>query len=259
MVTRNFFAEVKSALNRFDPISLEEMDGVKLMDRSDLKFNFSIHHLPELLDKIRDHYRVLEVNGTRMSRYETLYYDTPGYDLYKTHHKGKPTRFKIRSRKYVESDLNFFEVKHKNNKGRTLKTRVKKKAGGSEITGSAQALLTEKTGMQSEHLEPKLFVNYTRITLVNRFEEERLTIDLDLQVKNNHSEYNFDGLVIVEAKMSKIQITPFVKLLKERHIRQGGISKYCMAVSKLVPGMKSNNFKEKLLTVDKILNETRVA
>jgi hypothetical protein len=258
MATRNFLDAVKSSLDRFDPISLEEMDRVKLMDRSDLKFNFSVHHLSDLLDGIRDHYSALEVQGTRMSRYETLYYDTPGYDLYKTHHKGKPTRFKIRARKYVESDLNFFEVKHKNNKGRTLKTRVKKKEGN-DISGNAQTLLEEKTGMQSGHLEPKLFVNYTRITLVNRFEEERLTIDLDLQVKNDNSEFNFDGLVIVEAKMSKIQVTPFVKLLKEKHIREGGLSKYCMAVSKLIPGMKSNNFKEQLLTVDKILNETRVA
>ncbi len=259
MVTRNFLAEVKSALDRFDPISLEEMDGVKLMDRTDLKFNFSIQHLPTLLDNIRDSYRALEVSGTRMSRYETLYYDTPEYDLYKTHHKGKPTRFKIRARKYVESDLNFFEVKHKNNKGRTVKTRVKKKTSTGEITGNAEQLLSEKTGMQSEHLEPKLFVNYTRLTLVNRAEEERLTIDLDLEVKNETSSFSFDGLVIVEAKMSKIMNTPFVKLLKEKHIRQGGMSKYCMAVSKLIPGIKSNNFKEKLLSVYKILNETRTA
>lgn len=59
--------------------------------------------------------------------------------------------------------------------------------------------------------------------------------------------------------MSKAQNTPFVRLLKERHIRQGGMSKYCMAVSKLIPEIKSNNFKPKLLTVDKILNETHAA
>lgn len=259
MATRNFLADVQSALDRFDPITLSEMDGVKLMDRTDLKFNFSIHHLPELLDSIRGSYRSLEVSGTRMSRYETLYYDTPEFDLYRTHHQGKPTRFKIRARRYVESDLNFFEVKHKNNKGRTIKTRVKKKNETGGITGNAEALLEEKTGMQPGHLEPKLFVNYTRITLVNRFEEERLTIDLDLEVKNEDSSFAFDGLVIVEAKMSKMLNTPFVKLLKEKHIRQGGMSKYCMAVSKLVPGMKLNNFKEKLLTVDKILHETRIA
>jgi hypothetical protein len=259
MATEDYIRSVRDQLNQYDPITLEEMDGVKLMDRTDVKFNFNIHHLPELLHSVRDHYRVLEVSGTRMSRYETLYYDTPEYDLYKVHHNGKPGRFKIRVRKYVESDLNFFEVKHKNNKGRTIKSRVKKKIAGNEISGNASALLSEKTGMQSSGLEPKLWVNYTRITLVNRFEAERLTIDLDLQVINDESSFSFDGLVIVEAKMSKLQNTPFVKLLKDRHIRQGGVSKYCMAVSKLVPGVKSNNFKPKLLNVDKILNENNVA
>lgn len=259
MATEKYLAEVSAALSQFEPITLEEMDRVKLMDRSDLKFNFNVMHLPELLNSIRDHYRVLEVKGMRTSRYETLYYDTPGFDLYKLHHKGKPARFKIRVRKYVESDLNFFEVKHKNNKGRTIKTRVKKKYEGNEITGSAQSLLEEKTGMPASDLEAKLWVNYSRITLVNRFEEERLTIDLKLEVLNDTDQFNFDGLVIVEAKMSKIQITPFVKLLKEKHIREGGLSKYCMAVSKLIPGIKSNNFKPKLLTVDKIINETHAA
>lgn len=259
MATEKYLAQVSAALELFDPITLAEMDSVKLMDRTDLKFNFNIRHLPELLSAVRDHYRVLEVSGKRSSRYETLYYDTPAFDLYKIHHNGKPARFKIRVRKYVESDLNFFEVKHKNNKGRTIKSRVKKKKEGNEIVGNAKELLEEKTGMASTALEPKLWVNYTRITLVNRFEEERLTIDLNLEVLNDSRSFSFDGLVIVEAKMSKAQNTPFVRLLKDRHIRQGGMSKYCMAVSKLVPGIKSNNFKPKLLTVDKILNETNAA
>ena len=259
MGTENVIAEVKTALDLFDPITLQEMDRVKLMDRTDLKFNFNIRHLPQLLDSMRDHYRVLEVNGTRISKYETLYYDTPAFDLYKTHHKGKPARFKVRTRKYVESNLNYFEVKHKSNKGRTVKTRVKKKIAGHEISGNAKELLEEKTPMKSDHLEPKLRVNYSRVTLVNRFEEERLTIDLYLNVRNDESSFDFDGLVIVEAKMSKAQKTPFVGLLKERHIRQGGMSKYCMAVSKLIPGIKSNNFKPKLRNVYKILNETNAA
>lgn len=259
MGTEQYRASVNAAIQLFDPITLDEMDRVKLMDRTDLKFNFNIQHLPSLLDSVHDHYRVLEVSEKRSSRYETLYFDTPSFGLYKLHHNGKPTRFKIRVRKYVESDLKFFEVKHKNNKGRTIKSRVKRKKDGNEISGNAQELLLEKTGMLSNDLEPKLWVNYTRITLVNRFEEERLTIDLNLQVMNDDASFDFDGLVIVEAKMSKAQNTPFVRLLKERHIRQGGMSKYCMAVSKLIPEIKSNNFKPKLLTVDKILNETHAA
>jgi hypothetical protein len=246
--------KVKSVLDTFEPITLEEMDRVKLMDRTDLKFNFHISKLVELLEKIRDQYRVLEVSGTRMSRYETLYYDTPSYDLFRQHHNGKTNRFKIRMRKYVESDLKFFEIKFKNNKGRTVKNRVKKKDNDQSITGSAADFFTKTTGMSPDTVEPKLWVNYSRVTLVNRVEEERLTIDLALEVKTEGDTVNFDTLVIVEAKQAKPTETAFVKLLKEMHIRQGGTSKYCLAVSKLVPEIKKNNFKPAVRAVEKITN-----
>jgi hypothetical protein len=109
--------EVRDLLNGFEPITLAEMDGVKLMDRTDQKFIFHISKLPDLLRAVQQNYRALEVSGTRMSRYETLYFDTPEYTLFTQHHNGKTNRYKIRMRRYVESDLQFFEVKHKNNKG----------------------------------------------------------------------------------------------------------------------------------------------
>lgn len=113
--------------------------------------------------------------------------------------------------------------------------------------------------MSPDEVEPKLWVNYTRVTLVNRFEEERLTIDLALEVKNENETSAFDGLVIVEAKQAKPTDTPFVKLLKQMHIRQGGTSKYCLAVSKLVPDIKKNNFKPALISIDKITHEENAA
>ena len=48
------------------------------------------------------------------------------FDLYHRHHIGRSNRFKVRSRRYVESDLCFFEVKYRNNKGRTIKNRIRK-------------------------------------------------------------------------------------------------------------------------------------
>jgi hypothetical protein len=251
--------DVKSLLDTFEPITLEEMDRVKLMDRVDLKFNFNIGKLPALLEAVRNEYRVLEVSGTRMSRYETLYYDTPAWDLFRQHHNGKTNRYKIRLRRYVESDLNFFEIKYKNNKGRTVKNRVKKKDLDRNITGSTAGFFKDATGMDPEKVEAKLWVNYTRITLVNRHADERLTIDIDLEVKSENDSFSFGSLVIVEAKQSKASATPFTRLLREMHIPQGGTSKYCLAVSKLVPEVKKNNFKPALLTIDKILNDPNAA
>lgn len=252
-------AAVKAVLDTFETITLEEMDRVKLMDRTDQKFNFNIALLPELLKEVRDTYRVLEVAGTKMSRYETLYYDTPGFDLFRQHHNGQTNRYKIRLRRYVESDLNFFEVKFKNNKGRTIKKRVKKSDLEKSISGKSQELLADTSGMGPDHIEPKLWVNYNRVTLVNRFEEERITIDLDLEVKNGSDVADFSGLVIVEAKQNKAHDTAFVKRLKNLHIREGGTSKYCLAVSKLVPDIKKNNFKPALISIQKIIDDTHAA
>ncbi len=250
---------VQAILDTFETITLAEMDRVKLMDRTDQKFNFNIAQLPALLNEVRDHYRVLEVSGTKMSRYETLYYDTPSFDLFRKHHNGQMNRYKIRLRRYVESDLNFFEIKFKNNKGRTIKKRVKKADLEKSISGKAEELLANTSGMEPHHIEPKLWVNYNRITLVNRFEEERITIDLDLEVKNGNDVADFTGLVIVEAKQAKAHDTAFVKRLKNLHIREGGTSKYCLAVSKLIPDIKKNNFKPALLTIQKIINDTNAA
>ncbi|MBL0047611.1 MAG: hypothetical protein IPP32_05865 [Bacteroidetes bacterium] len=65
-------------ISAFQPITLAEMDSVKLMDRTDTKFVFHVQDLDAVLSDISKHYRALEVEGTRWSPYETLYYDTPG-------------------------------------------------------------------------------------------------------------------------------------------------------------------------------------
>ncbi|MDQ3110200.1 MAG: polyphosphate polymerase domain-containing protein [Bacteroidota bacterium] len=252
-------AAVQAVLDTFETITLEEMDRVKLMDRTDQKFNFNIAQLPELLAAVRDEYRVLEVSGTKMSRYETLYYDTPSFDLFRQHHNGQTNRYKIRMRRYVESDLNFFEVKFKNNKGRTIKKRVKKTDLDKNISGKSLELLENTSGMGPDTIEPKLWVNYNRITLVNKTDEERITIDLDLEVKNADGTADFSGLVIVEAKQAKAHDTPFVRCLKNLHIREGGTSKYCLAVSKLIPDIKKNNFKPDLIHIQKIIDDTNAA
>src|SRR6476620_1200607 len=93
------------SMNKFEPITLQEMDGVKLMDRTDTKFTFNINELDAILDEARAHYRILDIEGNRISRYKTLYFDTENFKLYNEHHSGKLNRYKIRHRTYVESNL----------------------------------------------------------------------------------------------------------------------------------------------------------
>lgn len=247
---------IRNILNEFSPITLQEMEGVKLMDRTDTKFVFTFEELPFILNEAKDNYKVLDVNGYKISRYESLYFDTPNFDLYYNHHRGKANRFKVRCRKYVESDLNFFEVKFKSNKGRTIKDRVKQSSIDGIIKDKAEKLLREKTPMQPDKLEAKFWVNYSRITLVNKHSPERVTIDLDLTFKNADQDKTIHNLVIAEVKQDKALGSPFLKLMKRRHIREGSISKYCYGVISLFEKMKHNNFKLKLILLKKAIYGT---
>ena len=52
-------------------------------------------------------------------------FDTDDFAMYRIHQSGHTGRQKMRFRTYVSSDLQFLEVKTKNNHGRTKKKRIK--------------------------------------------------------------------------------------------------------------------------------------
>lgn len=241
-------------LKEFSPITLDEMDSVKLLDRMDTKFIFNKEKLPEILSGLKGDYNVLNIENRLISDYETLYFDTENLDLYMSHHNGRINRYKIRYRKYVHSNLHYFEIKFKNNKDRTIKSRIKRPEIESSIMGKAKRFLEDKTCLSADILQPVFFVNYSRITLVNKHIGERLTIDLNLSFKNSQAEKTFEPLVIAELKQQELsRESPFAKLMKSNKIRNNSISKYCLGVTQLFPDVKCNNFKPKLLTLNKII------
>ena len=115
---------MKELLNSFDPITLEQMSDIRLMNRTDTKFVTTEPKLRQLLMLAKDDYFVQEIDGERIAPYYTLYFDTDDCAMYTTHESGHTNRQKLRIRSYVNSGLNFLEVKTKNNHGRTKKKRV---------------------------------------------------------------------------------------------------------------------------------------
>ncbi|MBA3704464.1 MAG: polyphosphate polymerase domain-containing protein [Bacteroidetes bacterium] len=230
------------------------MDGVSLMNRTDTKFIFRLDQLTAFLSNIKTYYRILEINGIRSGKYETLYFDTPDFFMYQEHHRGKSSRYKVRHRIYVDSNLHYLEIKFKNNKGRTIKNRIKRKGVEQKIKEYEEEFLTEHTHFNAQSLFPKLWSNCSRITLVNKYSKERLTLDIHLQFKNNATEKNLTNVVIAEVKQEKLSYSPFIQLMKKEKIRSSSISKYCYGVITLYDQIKKNNFKQKLLTINKINN-----
>jgi hypothetical protein len=248
--------EVEEILQKFNPISLEEMDRVKLMNRTDTKFVFRFDQLPQILNEIKENYFVLEINGIRSGRYKTLYYDTQDFQMYTQHQNGKLNRNKVRYRNYVDSSINYFEIKFKSNKDRTIKDRIKRKEMEMTIRGKAEKFLKEKTSYEAHDLFPKLWVNYSRITLVNKTDTERLTIDLNLEYINDQKHKELHDIVVAEMKQGNRANTVFVEIMKKHHINKSSYSKYCFGVIFLYDNVKKNNFKPKLLTLNKIRHVT---
>jgi len=245
--------EMQQLIGGFESISLKEMDSVKLQDRTDTKFVFNTGKLPQVLADLQNHYRLLEVNGVRASRYESLYYDTPGYELYLKHHSGKLNRYKIRYRKYVDSNLHYFEIKFKSNKDRTVKTRIKRKEIEMQINGQSEEFLKEHCPYTGAGLLPQLWVNYTRLTFVSRHDQERVTFDMNLNYIKDDKNTMFDKLIIAELKQERSRGSEFKNIMKRASIREGSISKYCFGINTMVEGIKKNNFKPKMLMMNKIM------
>jgi hypothetical protein len=205
-------------------------------------------------------YRLLEIDTVRMHRYESLYYDTPDFQLYKRHHREMLNRWKFRFRRYTDSGgLTFFEIKYKNNKGRTIKNRVKMNEVTHRIEGKAEAFMKEISPFIPEALVPKMWVNYSRMTFVNKFSQERLTVDTDIHfVKvdgDNKKEVRFPNIVIAEAKRDKASsISQFIRLVRLTGVRESGISKYCFGIYNLYDEVKKNNFKPRVRFIHKMAN-----
>jgi hypothetical protein len=237
----------------FEAVSLRELEEVTLLNRSDTKFVFGAEKLPVVLDRLYDSYSILEVNGTRLQHYDTLYFDTYDRQLYLRHHNKRQNRFKVRNRKYLDSGQCYFEVKFKNNKGRTIKERNKYKGAQMEvIEGKQEELLASVTGFPPAMLQPSLEVLFSRITLVDRRFTERVTIDTDLRFRHGGKEMGYPGLVIAEVKQNRSASSAIAHILHKVHIPKTRISKYCLGIISLDQHIKQNNFKHKLHIINKL-------
>ncbi|MAV42590.1 polyphosphate polymerase domain-containing protein [Flavobacteriaceae bacterium] len=241
-------------LLNFDKTTLAEMNSVSLMKRVDTKFILKESQLLEVLSKLYDDYKILEIDQERLMKYSTLYFDSENKKCFKDHHNGKLNRYKIRMRKYLVSDICFLEIKKKNNLGITNKIRRQIKDFETNLTSESKDFIT-KSNINNLLLEPSLYNNFSRMTLVNKNESERITIDVDLSFSFGTDEKKFDKLVVVEIKQEGKRLnTTINRALKSMSILPTNFSKYCIGISNIIDNIKSNRFKEINLKINKLNN-----
>jgi len=254
-------ADIIPILNKFHPIGLDEMDSVNFMNRTDSKYLFNIDSLPALIESACSSYRVLEINSSRAFSYNTVYFDTEDYYLYNQHVVGKLGRYKIRVRTYETSNTSYLEIKNKTNKGRTVKSRIRKKNDTMVNEGKGYDFIHEVIpGDTLKELHPMLSNRFTRITLTNLEVRERITLDFNISFSCiNGKQVDLPFLAIAEIKRDKSSgLSPFFAEIKKMGIRETGFSKYCMGLSILDDVPKKNVFKSKMLMLNKIKNESSI-
>lgn len=236
---------LSTLLKPFEPITLPEMDDVRLMERSEVKYVMARAQIARILTELADDYRVLTIGPRRIHRYETLYFDTSDFTLYLAHHAGRRPRYKVRARRYTDSGLAFIEVKRKSNRDETSKKRLLTPRLTTRLEAIERAFVSEYLS-DTRPLEPKLFNTFRRITLVSIRGRERVTLDLDLGyhpvAEERRSVLLLPGLVVAEVKRERgAPRTAFMERMLNHRIHPRGLSKYAVGATLLHPALKSNN------------------
>ena len=247
---------IETLVNHLPPISLEEMAGVRLMNRTDKKFLTNKATLARLLEMAQGSYYSQETSSGRIAAYRTVYWDVPkNHEMFRTHICGHRPRTKVRVRTYLDSNDTFLEVKKKNNHNKTKKKRVPVPSIEAVMeTGVGEEFLRERTGYSFSQLKPTVGNRFNRITLVNNAHTERLTIDFDLQFYNYETgnSAEMDDIVIIELKRDGRVSSPVLAILRELRIKPAGFSKYCIGTAITHPEIRQNKLKLRLRKINKI-------
>jgi len=247
--------EINGFIEKYSPISLDQMKGIRLMNRDDKKYIATTSDLMNLLYKAPEYYFIQEIDGgVRSAHYQTIYYDTPDNQIFLLHQNGKKTREKIRVRRYVDSSIAFCEIKRKNNHGRTSKTRIECPVEDVLSFRETYEFLGSNARFSPELLKLSLFNDFRRITLVNKQMTERVTIDFDIMFKSlkNGSERELCELAVVEIKRDGNTQSPISDMLLDMRIHPSRFSKYCIGSLLTNKELKHNNFKKDLMKMDKL-------
>lgn len=248
---------------QMEPISLEQMHAVKLMNRIDTKYVASEGQIMEFLGRVAVYgYKVQVIDDVRAARYDTRYFDTADRAMYIAHHNRQLTRQKIRTRHYEDGLACYLEVKNKNNRGRTKKERIEIPQSGLMALDSVEAstFLATQSRYDIATLSPALSTRFLRITVVNPNLTERITIDLDLEYCDlrNARSAKIEGMSIVEIKQDGNIPSTAKEILLELRVKPMRISKYCLGTALTVEGIKRNRILQKIRNIEKRIGYNRI-
>ena len=246
--------DARAALRRgaveFVPISLDEVLAVaELQSRVDRKYLVTPTQFDEFVRACGARLRALEIDARRDFRYESVYFDTPDLAAYHQSATGRRSKFKVRTRTYVDSQSCMLEVKTEGGRGETVKARMpyplERREALDDEAGDFIAHHVHLDGGVSQ-LAPVLRTRYARLTLVDPVEGSRITCDARLvcTAPGGRTE-RMDGHVLIETK-SLGSACAADRVLWSMGERPVPISKYCVGLAMVHPHLPANRWNRTL-------------
>lgn len=228
------------------PVALADLvEEAALLARVDRKYVVPVAALDELLAAVPRGTRVLEIEGRRRFGYSSTYLDTPELHSFHSSGRSQRTRWKVRTRDYLDTGGRWLEVKTRGARGATLKQRVP--IVGDGLTDDAAGLVDAAVGDGTARaLRPVLTTTYGRTTLLLPGAAARVTIDTDLTWTSPAGDsLRPRGLAVVETKTGS---TPSAvdRLLWQRGFRPVRLSKYGAGLAALDPTLPRRKWHDVL-------------
>lgn len=243
-------AALREGAARLEPITLEGVLAIaELQTRVDRKYLVRPEVFARLLDASGDGLRVLEIDGRRDFRYESVYFDTPDHASYRLAATGRRSKFKVRTRTYVDSGECMLEVKTEGGRGHTRKERMPYAVAHRErLDPTAAEFVAERVRLPGgvESLAPVLRTRYSRMTLVDPVSGTRVTCDARLECTVPGGRRTvMDDHVLIEVKSLRgtTEIDRLLWSLGQRPVR---ISKYCVGLAMVHRHLPANRWNRTL-------------
>ncbi|WP_417373348.1 polyphosphate polymerase domain-containing protein [Glutamicibacter protophormiae] len=244
-------AALEEAVAHRASIGLEQVvEQAALQTRVDRKFLLTPAEFTALARRLGEDFRIMEIDGLRTFRYESVYFDTRDFAQYRAHRQGRRRRYKVRSRIYADTGLAMFEVKTKGLRGATVKHRIEQQLDDAgRLTDRSleflEAVVAREYGEDVPELLPVLDSSYIRGTFVNPLDGERVTCDVELEYADGRQQVQGPDLVVVETKSANGRGSSD-QALAALGLRPVSMSKYCIGVALLNPQLPANKWSRLL-------------
>lgn len=231
-------------------ISLADLnDAAALQTRVDRKYILDGTQLLSLLYGLRTRLAALDIDGQRSFSYESVYFDTPALESYRSAAHKRRQRFKVRTRSYLDTRTTMLEVKTRGHRNATVKNRQPHRfEQRSHLDDDAQRFVNTTVGRAglAATLTPVLTTCYDRMTVVDLDDVARMTIDADLRcIASSGGSVGLPDHFVVETKSSGAP-SAADRRLWAYGIRPTKISKFGTGMAALDPSLPSNKWHRTL-------------